>query len=348
MALTLVFPLSVIILALTCASFVPQIKHVWQTKDSRGISTAYLLFNLLCITEHVFFHSLDIAYLWDGSRYLSAPVSVSPLDWVNLAQVLGVWVLSNVFFALCLYYSPPTRPHRHRLRTLLILALYSFFLLFTLVPLILDLTTDLFCPPNHPHDCLMPEQDEVPFLRGIHCYVLLPITTVILPVLGFYKQAQRQRQQRHQGQRKRQQQQQDPREQAIMIPPSHSPTPTTPTDLNRLLARSRLFQAAVFAVSAILWIFRLPPGQQVRPYEPPPPDAPLPPRPWLLVFLHWWVFMGYMAVDEAIFAVGQGLLGYLSLRTATAAEGRREGEEEAERRLLLGAAEERPTYESER
>ncbi|OJJ74122.1 hypothetical protein ASPBRDRAFT_192860 [Aspergillus brasiliensis CBS 101740] len=348
MGLTRAFPFSVIILALTCASFVPQIKHVWQTKDSRGISTAYLLFNLLCITEHVFFHSLDIAYLWDGSRYLSAPVSVSPLDWVNLAQVLGVWVLSNVFFALCLYYSPPTRPHRHRLRTFLILALYSFFLLFTLVPLILDLTTDLFCPPNHPHDCLMPEQDEVPFLRGIHCYVLLPITTVILPVLGFYKQAQRQRQQRHQGQRRRQQQQQETREQTMVIPSPHSPAPTTPTDLNRLLARSRLFQAAIFAVSAILWIFRLPPGQQVRPYEPPPPDAPLLPRPWLLVFLHWWVFMGYMTVDEVIFAVGQGLLGYLSLRKAAAAEGRSEGEEEAERRLLLGAAEERSTYESER
>ncbi|TPR04534.1 MgsA AAA+ ATPase C terminal family protein [Aspergillus niger] len=308
-----------IILALTWASFVPQIKHVWQTKDSRGISTAYLLFNLLCITEHVFFHSLDIAYLWDVSKFPSAPVSVSPLDWVNLAQVLGDWVLSNVLFALCLSYSPPTRPHR-RLRTLLVLALYCFFLLFTLVPLILDLTTDVFCPPNHPHDCLLPERDVVPFLRGIHCYFLLPLTTVILPVLGIFKQAMR-------------------------IPPSHPPTPTTPTDLNGLLARSRLFQAAIFALSAILWIFRLPPGQQEREDDPPPPDAPLLPRPWLLVFLHWWMFMGYMTVDEAIFAIGQGVLGYLALRKAAEADGRSEGEE-AERRPLLVAAEERSTYES--
>lgn len=133
-----------------------------------------------------------------------------------------------------------------------------------------------------------------------------------------------------------------------MIPPSHPPSPTSPTDLNRLLARSRLFQAALFALSAILWIFRLPPGQQERAYDPPPPpDDPLPPQPWLLVFLHWWIFMGYMTVDEVIFAVGQGVLGYLGLRKAIAAEGRSEGEEEAERRLLLVAAEERFTYGSE-
>lgn len=56
--------------------------------------------------------------------------------------------------------------------------------------------------------------------------------------------------------------------------------------------------------------------------------------------------MGYMTVDEAIFAVGQGLLGCLGLRKAIAAEGRSEGEE-AERRLLLVAAEERSTYGSE-
>ncbi|PYH72661.1 uncharacterized protein BO88DRAFT_432500 [Aspergillus vadensis CBS 113365] len=336
-----------IILALTWASFIPQIKHVWKTKDSRGISTAYLLFNVLCITEHVFFQSLDTAYLWDISKLPSAPVSVSLLDWANLAQELGDWVLSNVFFLLCLYYSPPIRPHRHRLRILLILAFYSFFLLFTLVPLILDLTTDVFCPPRHPHDCLLPERDVVPFLRGIHCYFLLPITTVILPVLGFYKQAQRQRRQRQQGQPRRQHHQ-EAREQATMIPPSHPPSPTTPTDLNRLLARSRLFQAAIFALSAILWIFRLPPGKQERAYEPPPPtDDHLPPQPWLLVFLHWWIFMGYMTVDEAIFAVGQGVVGYLGLRKAIAAEGRSEGEEEAERRLLLVAAEERSTYGSE-
>lgn len=85
-----------LILALTWASFIPQIKHVWKTKDSRGISTAYLLFNVLCITEHVFFQSLDTAYLWDISILPSAPVSVSPLDWVNLTQVLGDWILSNV------------------------------------------------------------------------------------------------------------------------------------------------------------------------------------------------------------------------------------------------------------
>ncbi|KAL7658383.1 hypothetical protein ACMYSQ_004511 [Aspergillus niger] len=187
-----------------------DIKHVWQAKDSRGISTSYLLFNLLRITEHVFFHSLDITYLWDVSKFPSAPVSVSPLDWVLPTSYL---------------------------------------------------TTDVFCPPNHPHDCLLPERDEVPFLRGIHCYFLLPLTAVILPVLGIFKQVQRQRRQLQQGQQRRQQQQQqeeEPRKQAMMIPPSHPPTPITPTDLNRLLARSRLFQAAIFALSAILWIFRLP------------------------------------------------------------------------------------------
>ncbi|KAE8354555.1 hypothetical protein BDV28DRAFT_164120 [Aspergillus coremiiformis] len=340
----LVLPFSVIILALTWASFVPQIQYVWQTKDTRGISSAYLLFNLLCITQHVFFHSLDVANIWALSKLDPPPVSVSPLDWLNIAQLSGVWILSNIFFALCLYYSHLHPPTNHRLRILLILSIYAFFLLFTLVPLILDLTTDVFCPPSHPHNCLLPERDIVPFLRGVQCFYLLPVTTVILPILGFYKQAQLQRRRRRQQQRRQQQQQ---HEQTI--------TPTSTSDLNLLLARPRLFQTVIFALSAILWVFRLPPGQQ-QSHDPPlaDPSQPAPlPRPWLPLFMDWWVFIGYLIVDDAIFAIGQGVLGYLGLRKAAAvapAEARSQrddDDDDAERRPLLVASEEHSIYRSE-
>ncbi|PYH83085.1 hypothetical protein BO82DRAFT_391066 [Aspergillus uvarum CBS 121591] len=324
-------------LTLTWASFIPPIRHVWHTKDSRGISSAHLLFNLLCATDHVFIKAYSTAMLWTLSRLEDLPefdlpyeIAVSALDWINLAQVLGIWVLSNIFFALCLYHTPPTRPH-HRLRILLALAIYIFFLLSSLIPLALDLTTDIWCPPNKPHNCEIHDLTVSPVLLIAHM-LLLPIITLILPVLGFYKQARRQ-------------------QHDLTRSSSRAANTLTPerNNLNRLLARPRLLQAAIFAVSAVLWIFRLAPVWKLLRYAPPrDPSEPAPPPPplsWLRLVLVWWVQLGYVAVDDGVFAVGQGVLGYLGLRQgADEARGYCGGDGDAERRPLLAADEERSSY----
>ncbi|PYI34456.1 hypothetical protein BP00DRAFT_484769 [Aspergillus indologenus CBS 114.80] len=335
--------LSGLILALTWASFSPQIQHVWQTKDSRGISSAYLLFNLLCATEHVFLVGRSMALFWALTDI--APVSFSTLDWLNLAQVLAVWVCLNVFFAICLYY--------RRRRAPLTLTVYALFLLITLLPLGLDLTTDIFCPPNRPN-CLLPQRDLITFLQIAHQMFVLPVITIILPILGFYKQAQLQRQQRQ------------------------HPSTSTP-DLNLLLARSRLFQSALFALLAFLWVFRFNHWFQPPPSTPDTPmvvataaaaaradtRAPLSAQqlqlqlPSLSQFSEWWRCIGFMAVDDAIFAFGQGVLGCFSLLKASAAtpaaaseasprrDGSDDDDDDAERRPLLLAEEEVQTYLAE-
>ncbi|RAH71526.1 uncharacterized protein BO66DRAFT_470336 [Aspergillus aculeatinus CBS 121060] len=355
-------------LALVWASFVSQIQHVWQTKDSRGISSAYLLFNLLCATEHVFMIGRFMSLFWALTD--TAPVSFSTLDWLNLAQVLVVWVCLNVFptddmslvldargsFALCLY-------HRRR-RTPLLLTVYALFLLVTLLPLGLDLTTDIFCPPNR-SNCLLPERDLITFLQIAHQIFVLPVVTVILPVLGFYKQAQLQRQQRQRSGRQQQR---------------HLSTSTP--DVSLLLARPRLFQSAFFALSAFLWVFRFNHWLQPLPFTSDPPVAasavaaaaaaaasvdeqtPLSSQrqqqllllmPSLSESSEWWRLFGFMVVDDAIFAFGQGALGFWSLLMAPAAtpaaasevSPRCDGSDDAERRPLLLADEEPFTYVAE-
>ncbi|KAF4205921.1 hypothetical protein CNMCM5878_006475 [Aspergillus fumigatiaffinis] len=86
--------LSLIVLLLTFASFTPQIQHVWQRRDAKGISSSYLLFNLICATEHVFFGFFWMVNMreWPGF-WTHLPITV--LDWVNFVQLTGVWALFN-------------------------------------------------------------------------------------------------------------------------------------------------------------------------------------------------------------------------------------------------------------
>ncbi|KAE8375140.1 hypothetical protein BDV26DRAFT_283716 [Aspergillus bertholletiae] len=175
--------LSFLVLILSFASFAPQIRHVWWSKNARGILSIHLLFNLICSTEHVFFgffymvNSYHVPGVWSHS-----PINI--LDWVNLVQLTGVWVLFNVLFFLCLYFNPLSR-----LQKALIIAIYVYFLSIFLVPLIIDATTDIFCPPERPN-CSIMDRDPLAFFEGFHNFYVMPITVTLL-VLGFYKQAER-------------------------------------------------------------------------------------------------------------------------------------------------------------
>ncbi|CAG8151689.1 unnamed protein product [Penicillium salamii] len=194
---------SLIVTFLVLASFIPQVRHAWLRKEGGRVSLNYLQLNLICSTE-----SLFLAFFFTVNTDEDVPFwAHAPriaLDWVNLAQFVGIWILFN-FLAIS------------RTRKAKRIALYVLFLIISLVPLMIDATTDLFCPSGEV-DCTVTRRDPIEFLMALHAGILQPVTHALM-VLSFYEQA-RQR----------------------------------TLDLS---ATGLKLQSSIFFVSAILWTFRL-------------------------------------------------------------------------------------------
>jgi len=80
-----------ILLMLSFLSFFPQLSLVFLRKDSPGISTYYTLFNLICATEQFtlgFF--LVVNNINSPDVFVHDPVNTG--DWLNLAQLIVVWI----------------------------------------------------------------------------------------------------------------------------------------------------------------------------------------------------------------------------------------------------------------
>jgi hypothetical protein len=190
-------------------------------------------------------------------------------------------------FFLCLYFKPISR-----LRKALIIAIYVFFLIISLMPLIIDATTDVFCPPQEPN-CPEYDRDPIVLFEGYHVFALVPVIGIPL-ILGLYKQARA-------------------------------------SSLNLSLPGLKL-QAVIFMLSAGSWVLRL--SFPWKAYLGQPQGR----VPIYLVIPAWWRMIGFVAVDDAIFALGQGSLLWLALRRE-----KRLAASDPERRPLLGS---RPTAAS--
>ncbi|KAI9733211.1 MAG: hypothetical protein M1818_007329 [Claussenomyces sp. TS43310] len=127
--------LRVILCILSFASFFPQLHRIWTRKDSAGISPYYVLFNLVSATEQFtlgFFYLVN--YFEDSDFFIHNPRTTG--DWLNLAQLLVIWIMSLTLFVACLHYSPvPDVPKGLRVR---VLAIYVSFLLISVVPVFVD------------------------------------------------------------------------------------------------------------------------------------------------------------------------------------------------------------------
>jgi hypothetical protein len=91
-------------------------------------------------------------------------------------------------------------------------------------------------------------------------------------------------------------------------------------------------QAVIFMLSAASWVLRL--SFPWKAYLGQPQGR----VPISLVIPAWWRMIGFVAVDDAIFALGQGILLWLALRRE-----KRLAASDPERRPLLGS---RPTAAS--
>ncbi|CAG8934470.1 unnamed protein product [Penicillium salamii] len=172
---------SIIVTLLVLASFIPQVRHAWLRKEGGKVSLNYLQLNLICSTENLF-----LAFFFTVNAGEDVPIwAHAPriaLDWVNLAQFIGIWILFNFLFVLAVYYSAISRTHKAKR-----VALYVLFLVISLVPLMIDATADLFCPSGKV-DCTVTSRDSIEFFMALHANILQPVTHALM-VLSFYEQA---------------------------------------------------------------------------------------------------------------------------------------------------------------
>ena len=174
---------------------------------------------------------------------------------------------------LNLYHKPTSR-----LRKTLVVAIYIGFLIISLVPVIADAVSDIFCPPDRPN-CPEHERDAIALFQGLHAVILLPVFTTIPIIIGIFKQAR--------------------------------------STLQTQSLTGLKLQTTAFILSALFWVPRV-----SAPWDLYLDGG----HPIIIIVNAWYHMVGFVAVDDAVFAGGQGVLLWLSLR---------QNMEEGEREPLL-------------
>jgi hypothetical protein len=80
-----------LLLLASAMSFGPQLHHTFSRRDSTGISTFYVLFNLISATEQFALTFFFVNYAEDSDFFVHHPRNAG--DWINLAQMSVVVVL---------------------------------------------------------------------------------------------------------------------------------------------------------------------------------------------------------------------------------------------------------------
>ncbi|KAH7392463.1 hypothetical protein DE146DRAFT_141843 [Phaeosphaeria sp. MPI-PUGE-AT-0046c] len=122
-----------LLLFASAMSFGPQLHRTISRKNSTGMSTIYVLFNLISATEQfalTFFYIVN--YGENSDFFVHHPRNAG--DWINLAQmsvVLGLWLTC---FIVCLYL-----PSNHRdCGVRVAIGTYIAFLFVSIIPVLSD------------------------------------------------------------------------------------------------------------------------------------------------------------------------------------------------------------------
>ncbi|KAL3477056.1 hypothetical protein BJX99DRAFT_226650 [Aspergillus californicus] len=318
--------LRIILSLLTIASFIPQFHLIWSRKSANGISLLYVLYNLISATEQF---ALNFGFVVliepaDDAVFVHNPPSVG--DWLNFAQTIVFMSQFLVYFALALWFpSNRSTPPQKRL----ILGTYVIYLVTAIVPL---LVCAIINSINDDQSAWHEFPTVITFTPHTTC---LNYVATVAAMFGTYYEI-----------RVLEEKQPEPQpvsstaddHSAASLPAREEEeeegddTLTSSSPNGSLSLLGLAVQCVLFIILAVSWIFRV--------SFPPLPDG-----------VHWWSssyvlevwyeLVGSIAVDNAVFGMGQGILLYLARKKERCdgdANGQVEGEEglAGEREPLLG------------
>ncbi|ORX95928.1 hypothetical protein BCR34DRAFT_594014 [Clohesyomyces aquaticus] len=124
----------IVLLVSSVLSFVPQLHRIFTRKTSSGISTCYVLFNLISTTEQFTLAFFCIVNNFDDSDFfVHSPVNAG--DWINWAQMAVLGLLWLSLFFVCLYFPSDRRDLSRKLSAI---GAYIAFLPISVVPVFAD------------------------------------------------------------------------------------------------------------------------------------------------------------------------------------------------------------------
>ncbi|KAL2823010.1 hypothetical protein BJX63DRAFT_3611 [Aspergillus granulosus] len=268
--------LRIILLVLTFISFLPQLHLIWRRREASGISLSYVLFNLVAATEQfaLNYGFINLTTANDGIFFAHDPPTFG--DWLNLAQTLLFLVLCLVYLALCLCFPSESNSTQKRF----ILRIYIAYVLFAIIPLFI-------CAIFRLDDTNNTAWYDFPVVLTFNPHILwMNYIGTILATVAMYLQAK-----------------------VILRPDPSEKSSLVASQLGTPHGSLSLFglaiQCVLFIVLAISWIFRV--------------VFPLPlldSASWrdFDVLKVWYELVGSIAVDNAVFGIGQGILLFLAMR----------------------------------
>ncbi|KAL3463732.1 hypothetical protein BJX64DRAFT_287199 [Aspergillus heterothallicus] len=208
----------IILIILATASFYPQIRCIQLRNSTHGISSAYILFNLINATEHF---TILFALLVNsgGDVLIHEPPTTG--DWLNLCHFFAVWMGCLVLFGQAIH-SLHANPHRK----LILLAIYIQYLCISIFPEVIDAITT----PEETRK-QRPPTGERNWILGLflstHAMTVLPLSAV-LRIAGFIDQSR------------------------LILRRRRGQQPSSVLSLAGLA-----YQAVVFALGSGLWVLRV-------------------------------------------------------------------------------------------
>ncbi|KAL3447850.1 hypothetical protein BJX65DRAFT_276126 [Aspergillus insuetus] len=304
--------LRIILLILTFLSFRPQLHRICARNDASGIALSYILLNLIAATEQF---ALNFGYtaldMPSDGGFVHKSRTVG--DWLDLAQTTLVWVLFVAYFALCLSF-PSESTLRHRK---IMLGVYLAYFFITIIPLFIAAVI------MGSYDNKGSWNDLPAMFVFIPHMLWLNYIGTILVVVAIYVQARAILRARPGP---------DPSEPESEVPATSEPESEsaqevqgqeevypyqkhTPTSLS---VPGLAAQSVLFIILAVSWIFRV--------SSPPVPEG----ATWwdYRVLRDWFELVGSVAVDNAVFGIGQGILLLIVLRSGKKGWGEELGEQE--------------------
>ncbi|KAF4774330.1 hypothetical protein HER10_EVM0011722 [Colletotrichum scovillei] len=158
---------------LSLISFIPQYHRLREQGHCNGLSLYYVLFNLLSATEQLtigLFLNVNNGASLRPDAFVNTPATVG--DWLNLGQLMIVWLCSVYLFTLPIRNT--SQSHERRIQRGAAITTFVVFLFFSIIPVLIDASL--------PSSRSEPRRWAQDIFALLHYVLLIPLSTAFIIV----------------------------------------------------------------------------------------------------------------------------------------------------------------------